>query len=112
MSSEQKLNTAAVNLYGAYNKELERMHALMQTYLQLPKQDTYQQQRHGSYQPPSYHHGDISVFWKRITQLQDVLIAALQSHDPIIQEKVAELALTGTTTDNEMVLNSTDEIPF
>ena len=48
------------------------------------------------------------VIYHRIVELQNILIAALQSHDPLIQEKVAELALTGT----DEVKLSNDEIPF
>lgn len=106
-SNNQANKKTAINLYGVYNEELNRMHALMQTYLQLPKDP------HGGYgsinrgyQPhPSDH---MPVIYQRIVELQNILIAALQSHDPLIQEKVAELALTGTSD----VKLSDDEIPF
>lgn len=106
-NSSKPSRSQAINLYGVYNEELTRMHALMQTYLQLPKDP------HGGYgsinrgyQPhPSDH---MPVIYQRIVELQNILIAALQSHDPLIQEKVAELALTGT----DEVKSSNDEIPF
>lgn len=115
MSSEKpSTGPAAVNLYRVYNEELQRMHALMQTYLQLPKDDnTY---RRGSSYNQTYHSpSEMGVIWKRITELQDILIACLQTHDPAIQAKVAELALTSSSEENvEIARASTDpgEIPF
>lgn len=108
MSSEQPKTNQVVNLYGAYSEELKRMHDLVKMCLQNPTEQHYQQHnpmsRNYGYQP----HQDASAFWQRIVQMQDILIAALQSHDPIIQEKVAELALTGTREE----IKKSDDIPF
>lgn len=108
MSESNKPNrNQAINLYGVYNEELTRMHALMQTYLQLPKDPHGYGSINRGYQPhPSDH---MPVIYQRIVELQNILIAALQSHDPLIQEKVAELALTGT---EEVLSKSNDDIPF
>ncbi len=115
MSNETpKANNAAVNLYRVYNEELSRMHALMQAYLQLPKDDN-SYRRNSSYS--SYHNinpNEMGVIWKRITELQDILIACLQTHDPAIQAKVAELALTSSGEEDVKIaqFSTTDEIPF
>jgi len=94
MSSEQpKPNNQAVNLYGAFNEELQRMHDLVKMSMQQPHDQSTYHSRMGGYHPPSHHTAEL--FWQRIIQLQDIMIAALQSHDPLIQEKVAELALMG-----------------
>lgn len=111
MSSEQpKSNQTILNLYGAYNQELQRMHDLVKICIQSPTEQHYQQHnpmsRGYGYPPPSQ---DAHAFWQRIIEMQNILIAALQSHDPIIQEKVAELALTGTAN---VEIKSSDEIPF
>lgn len=87
-----KPNNQAINLYSVYSDELARMHELVKMYLQLPKDPYNGINRHGGYGSP---HDNLGVFYQRIVELQNILIAALQSHDPLIQEKVAELALTG-----------------
>lgn len=110
MSSENKNQT--VNLYGAFNEELKRMHTLVANCLRHPQDPhammhrSYSSGLGGGY--PN-HAGSAEMFYARIVEMQNVLIAALQSHDPIIQEKVAELALTGTT---DTPVKFTDEIPF
>lgn len=91
MSSETK--SPALNLYGILDNELERMHALMHVYMQKPKEDHYARR---STMSPCKPTGEMSTIFARIVEMQDVLIAALKAHDPLIQEKVAELALTGT----------------
>lgn len=103
-----KENNQVVNLYGAFNEEMKRMHELVKVCIQQNQHDEHRHQqmmgRNYGYQPSH----DASAFWQRIVQMQDIMIAALQSHDPIIQEKVAELALTGTREE----IKKSDDIPF
>ena len=99
--SEAPNQKTAINLYGVYNQELARMHDLMKTAMQNNQAShSYGSINHG------YHGGSnnhlFEALYQRTLELQNVLIAALKTHDPAIQEKVAELALTGTK----------DEIPF
>lgn len=89
-------NRNAINIYSVYDNELERMHTLLLHYMAMPKD---QDHRHG-YPPPgmsgsSHVHADLSVIYKRIQQLQDVLVKCIKERDEAIQDKVAELALTG-----------------
>jgi hypothetical protein len=91
MSSEQQsLNKTAVNLYGILDNELSRMHELMRVYLTLPKEDIMTSR---------YANTNITApmgeIYKRITTLQDLLLQSVISHDKTLQEKIAELALTG-----------------
>ena len=100
MSSEQPNQKTAINLYGVYNQELARMHEL----LKVSANQHDAQQHYGGinrgYTGHSTHMTE--MVFNRIMELQNILIAALKTHDPAIQEKVAELALTGNK----------DEIPF
>ena len=96
MKSETK---QVFNIYGIYSEELARMHTLMHAYMKLPQEHNY----HGNHVVPR----EMGVFYKRIVELQNILITALQSHDSLIQEKVAELALTGNA--NEVKI---EETPF
>ena len=92
MSNENKV---PVNLYGILDNELARMHELMRIYLALPKEDIrYSQHTNGgrSSAVPQNHLGEI---YKRITTLQDLLLQSLISHDAELQNRIAELALTG-----------------
>lgn len=92
-SNGQPSKKQAINLYGVYNEELARMHELMKTYMTLPREPSSPYGRYtagGNYTT----HSELPVIYERIQHLQNILIAALQSHDPLIQEKVAELALT------------------
>lgn len=88
-----------LNLYGILDNEMARMHALMQTYLTLPQQQVVQN-HHSSYGGLSSGasfsgHGNMPEIYKRILHMQDLLLKAVTSHDVVIQEKIAELALTG-----------------
>jgi hypothetical protein len=73
------------------------MHALLQTYMTLPQKDHYTSSYGGLSSTSSFssHQGGIPQIYKRILDIQDLLLKALVSHDEIIQEKVAELALMG-----------------
>ena len=88
MSNENKI---PVNLYGILDNELSRMHDLMRIYLSLPKDqaiNTYS--IHAS--PPS----GMGKIFERIVGMQDLLLQSLISHDKELQERIAELALTGS----------------
>lgn len=91
MSKDQ--NKVPLNLYGILDNEMSRMHALLQAYLALPSEDNgYGVSHHRSF---SSKRQDIPELYKRIIHMQDTLLTALASHDKLIQDKVAELALTG-----------------
>lgn len=96
MSNENK---TPVNLYGILDNELSRMHDLMRVYLAMPKEDVmYGQHTNGgrSSMPPQNYMGEV---YRRITTLQDLLLQSLISHDKELQERIAELALTGVRKD-------------
>jgi hypothetical protein len=40
------------------------------------------------------------IIYKRIMEMQDLLLKAVVSHDVVIQEKIAELALTSGEENN------------
>ena len=90
---------AAINIYAILDNEMARMHALLQTYMTLPKEDSYQRSSYGglSSHTSFSSHGGMPQIYKRIIDIQDLLLKALVSHDEIIQEKVAELALMGNS---------------
>jgi hypothetical protein len=94
-------NNIPVNLYGIMDSELTRMHDLMRVYLAMPKEEHRYSAAHTSYGgggsaggAPSSPLGEI---YKRITTMQDLLFQALISHDRELQERIAELALTGNS---------------
>lgn len=88
---------AAINIYAILDNEMARMHALLQTYMTLPKEESYHRTNYGGLSSHSSFssHGGMPQIYKRILDIQDLLLKALVSHDEIIQEKVAELALMG-----------------
>lgn len=91
-----------LNLYGILDNELSRMHDLMRVYLAMPKEETmYGQHTNGgrSSMPPQNHMGEI---YRRITTLQDLLLQSLISHDKELQERIAELALTGVKDETKV----------
>lgn len=96
---QQKLQTsqAAINIYAILDNEMARMHALLQTYMTLPQKDHYTSSYGGLSSSSSFssHQNGIPQIYRRILDIQDLLLKALVSHDEIIQEKVAELALMG-----------------
>ena len=85
-------NKVATNIYSILDNELARMHALLQVYLGLPPEPPPQSKYH-NYTP--YPQTDVPEIYKRIVAIQDTVIKAAINVDPAIQEKVAELALTG-----------------
>ena len=90
---------AAINIYAILDNEMARMHALLQTYMTLPKEESYHRPNYGGLSSHSSFssHGGMPQIYKRILDIQDLLLKALVSHDEIIQEKVAELALMGNS---------------
>lgn len=100
--SDQPNQKTAINLYGVYNQELARMHDLLKAGLASPDQHTH---HYGGINRGYTGHSShlTEMVFNRIMELQNILIAALKTHDPAIQEKVAELALTG---------ENKEEIPF
>jgi hypothetical protein len=81
---------SGVNLYSLVDRELDRMYDLMKLHATKARStnDTFHQM-YGARDPLE------EVLSRRITLFQDVLLEALKTHDSAIQEKVAELALTG-----------------
>ena len=94
MSNENKI---PLNLYGILDNELNRMHDLMRIYLSLPR-DSQQQQytTYSSNGSSPVNHSGMGKIYERIVNLQDLLLQSVISHDKVLQEKIAELALTGT----------------
>lgn len=94
MSSENKI---PVNLYGLVDNELARMHTLMQTYLTLPA-DSSSAGYGGLSSARSFGSApsQIPIIYKRITELQDLLVKSLIAHDQLLQDKIAEVAMMGT----------------
>ena len=87
-----------VNLYEILDNEMARMHQLLLAYLALPKEDGYSHSSYGGLNSGSAFnstHANVIPIYKRIMEMQDLMLKALVAHDEIIQEKVAELALTG-----------------
>lgn len=99
MSKEIK---QTLNLYGILDNEMARMHALLQTYMTLPQQDSHNPYGGLSANRSFSSHGGSPEIYKRIIKMQDLLLEAVVSHDEIIQEKVAELALTGDADETKV----------
>jgi hypothetical protein len=69
-----------VNIYGVINGELERMHSQLSMYLKLPN--------------PENTMANASVLYKRIVELQEIVIAEFKGADKKIQDAIAEVAFT------------------
>lgn len=82
-------NLPAVNIHGILDNELARIHNLLQHYASL---NAGRSGNYGQYGGNSESH----EIYARIQQMQEILLKAVATHDSNIQEKVAELALTGT----------------
>jgi hypothetical protein len=81
-----------MNVYSVLNDELNRMHDLMKLYLSLPREPTYASTSLGGSNMP---HAMVTPIYKRIIEIQDILLKAVSEHDALVQEKVAELAMMG-----------------
>jgi hypothetical protein len=75
-----------VNLYNVLDNELERMHKILHTFIAATN---------GS----DAANANIAAVYQRVAMLQDKLLLAVDKHDALIQEKVAELAFTGERND-------------
>jgi hypothetical protein len=95
MSNENKV---PLNLYGIMDNELARMHNFLLAYLALPKEPAYSH----AYGTPSNQTNDLGEIYKRIIQMQDLLLQSLISHDKELQERIAELALTGVKDETKV----------
>lgn len=81
----------AVNVYGVIDNELQRLHDLLRLEMSIQRSDSREFQRFSA--SPS----TPQVIRQRIWEFQDVIITAMKEHDKVVQEKVAELALTGNS---------------
>lgn len=97
MSSEKKI---PLNLYGILDNELQRMHALLlvQTNAAVSEYGA----NSGTLSSYRSFQTSNSIFaaktYERIVHMQDLLLTAITTHDEAVQEKVAELALTGAAS--------------
>lgn len=90
-----------VNAYMSLDNELERMHELLKLYMTLPQTQNTYASSNSTFSPSKTNMPEI---YRRILEMQNVLLASVCSADKLIQEKVAELALTGSDQDNEALL--------
>jgi hypothetical protein len=87
-----------VNIYNTLDNELNRMHVLLMYYLSLPREqhiNTYSSTSLGSHQMNAPSNPQIPVIYKRISEMQEILLKAISEHDALVQQKVAELAMMG-----------------
>lgn len=84
--------TTANNIYSVLDNEMARLHDLIHMYTNHPVRSA----NISTYDP---HASQIANTTKRLYEMQSVLLDAFKQHEPAIQEKIAELALTGR--DNE-----------
>jgi len=80
----------ATNIYTVVDNELARMHELLRLYMQLPHDSSSSSARRNA--APS----QMGTIYKRILELQNVILTAAGHADAEIQKAVAELALTGS----------------
>ena len=73
-----------MNLYDVLDNELKRMHGLLDTIMRSSGENK---------------DANVVEVYKRIAGMQDKLMVALEKHDALIQEKVAQLALTGDSNE-------------
>ncbi len=93
-----KENNVPLNLYGIMDAELARMHQLLHAYMALPKDPATHYSGHYSSAGANMGgpHSNMGAIYQRIITMQDLLLQSLISHDKELQERIAELALTGT----------------
>jgi hypothetical protein len=85
-----------MNIYDLVSQELTRMHDLLKTCVQTSAKTDPRSMYSTSYGNELTD----TVVWQRIIAMQDILMKALSERDVIIQEKIAELALTGKDETN------------
>ena len=94
----------ALNIYGVLDNELTRLHRLVETYLHHEQRQSRGGMGYGGNAGyPGYE--DANSIYRRIIEIQNIMLQAVAGSDTKIQEAVAELALTGKPT-------SSEEIPF
>ena len=93
----------AINIYGVLDNELTRLHRLVETYLHHEQRQS-RDMRYGHSGYPG--HEDAGAIYRRILEIQNIMLQAVAGSDAKIQEAVAELALTGKPS------LPPDEIPF
>ena len=86
MSNQKQI---AVNIYQLLDNELGRMHQLLTLYLSMPK-DT-------STTYANVNHNGLGTIYKRMLEMQDIMLKSFETRDELIQEKVAEMAFTGNS---------------
>lgn len=91
MSNENK--EMPVNLYGILDNELARMHVLMHAFINDNKGSSVDQ--YGN------HNHEVAEIFKRVVTMQDLLLQSLISHDRLLQERIAELALMGKQSESK-----------
>lgn len=99
MSNEKdNTNRGVTNIYSLLDKELERLHRLLESMSHYRSRE-YSMEAERYYRQfghyPRDNYSDGTQVYKRILQIQDIVLKGFESRDQIIQEKVAELALTG-----------------
>lgn len=80
--------TTANNIYSVLDNEMARLHDLIHMYTNHPMRSS----NVSTYDP---HASQMVTCMKQLLSMQSALIDAFRAHEPAIQEKVAELALTG-----------------
>lgn len=80
--------TTANNIYSVLDNEMARLHDLIHMYTNHPMRSP----NVSTYDP---HASQMVTCMKQLLSMQSALIDAFRAHEPAIQEKVAELALTG-----------------
>lgn len=86
---KKDLKTAS-NIYSLLDNEMSRVHDLIHMYVSYPMRS----KDISTYDPYS---SQIVLATKQLLAMQSALLDAFRAHEPAIQEKVAELALTGSS---------------
>lgn len=89
----------AVNIYGVLDNELARLHRLVETFV-VHESRSSQRDRYGLGSGYGHSSGypslpDAHHIYARINEIQNILLTAVAGADALVQQKVAELALTG-----------------
>lgn len=85
--SDKPPRIKVVNLYDLMDKELDRQHELLKTLIVTEAQNNI-----NTWDKLS------TKVWERVTRMSDALTDAVRNHDKNVQERVAEMALTGDDT--------------
>lgn len=100
-------NRPATNIYQLMDNELERLHDYARQYTKyLDREEQEYMMRHGGRHPtfqPFHGSGGhnprgmmtINEAYKKIEEIQAAMLQAFKYHEPLIQERIAEMVLTG-----------------